>query len=280
VRHPVDGRVMQPKFLGGDAPDVKGKDRRQVLARWLASPDNPYFAKNLANIVWAHFFGRGIVEPVDDMRVVNPPSHPELLEELGRRLTEYNYDFRRLVRDICLSRSYQLSTHPNGTNDGDARNFSKGPIRRVRAEVLLDMISQVTETREKFRGLPLGARAVEIADGNVSTYFLRTFGRASRETVCSCEVKMDPNLSQALHLLNGNTSNQRIQQGGVVKKLLDAGKKPEQVVEELYVRCFTRKPSPDEVEKLVKKIDKKTLQQDLEDVFWALLNADEFIFNH
>ncbi|HLF93236.1 MAG TPA: DUF1549 and DUF1553 domain-containing protein [Planctomycetota bacterium] len=279
VRHPVGGRTMAPKFLGGDVPDVKGHDRRQVLAEWIASPRNPYFARNVANIVWAHFFGQGVIDPVDDVRVSNPPSNPELLDALARKLTDYKYDFKKFVRDICTSRSYQLSTRGNETNEADSRNFAKGPIRRIRAEVLLDIISQVTETPNKFRGLPLGARAVQIADGNVSNYFLKTFGRASRETVCSCEVKMDPNLSQALHLLNGDTVNQRIAQGGVVGKLLASGKSPEDVVEELYIRCVGRKPTAAQIEK-VKPLDKATARQDLEDVFWALLNANEFIFNH
>ena len=116
VKHLVDGRNMAPKFLGGEVPDLKGRDRREVLAEWLASPENPYFATNLANIVWSHFFGRGIIDQVDDVRVSNPPSNAELLAELGSRFTEYNYDFRRLVRDICMSRTYQLSTQTNSSN--------------------------------------------------------------------------------------------------------------------------------------------------------------------
>jgi hypothetical protein len=283
VKHPVNGKTMAPKFLGGDVPDVKGKDRRKVLADWLASPENPYFARNLANIVWAHFFGKGIVDPVDDVRVSNPASNPELLDELAKQFTTYKYDFKKLVRDICTSRTYQLATESNPTNETDTRNFAKGPIRRIRAEVLLDVISEVTDTPNKFKGLPLGARAVQIADGNTSNYFLKTFGRASRETVCSCEVKMEPNLSQALHLLNGDTVNARIQQGAVVKKMVDAGKKAPEILDELYVRCLGRKPTEDEAKKILPQVtsdDKNALKQGLEDVFWALLNANEFIFNH
>lgn len=283
VRHPVTNAVTAPRFLGGEVPDLKGRDRREVLGEWLASPQNPFFAKNLANVVWAHFFGSGIVEPVDDVRVSNPPSNPELLDELARRFTEYKYDFKKLVRDICNSRTYQLSTRSNETNALDDRNFAKSAIRRIRAEVLLDVISQVTETPNKFRGLPLGARAVQIADGRTSDYFLSTFGRATRETVCSCEVKMEPNLSQALHLLNGQTSNQRIQQGGVVKKLLAAGKTPEQVVDDLYIRCLSRPPTQKEKDRLLpplKGVEKGALQTELDDIFWALLNSNEFIFNH
>ena len=283
VKHPVSGKTMAPKFLGGDVPDVKGKDRRKVLADWLASPENPYFARNLANIVWAHFFGKGIIDSVDDVRVSNPASNPELLDELARRFTAYKYDFKKLVRDICTSRTYQLATESNKSNESDTRNFAKGPIRRIRAEVLLDVISEVTDTPNKFKGLPIGARAVQIADGKTSNYFLTTFGRASRETVCSCEVKMEPNLSQALHLLNGDTVNARIQQGAVVKKMIDAGKKAPEILDELYIRCLGRKPTEDEAKKILPQVasdDKNVLKQGLEDVFWALLNANEFIFNH
>jgi hypothetical protein len=279
--HPVGGRVMPPKFLGGATPDVKGKDRRQVLAAWLASPENPYFATNLANIVWAHFFGRGIVHEVDDVRVSNPASNAELLTELGKRFTEYKYDFKKLVRDICLSRTYQHSTQATPSNESDVRNFARGSIRRIRAETLLDCVSQVTETKNKFPGLPAGARAVQIADGATSTYFLRTFGRATRETVCSCEVKLEPTLSQSLHLLNGPTTTAKIQQGGIIARQLKDNVAPPVIVEDLYLRCLSRKPTDKEQADLAKLIEEqKDKQKALEDVFWALLNSREFMFNH
>jgi hypothetical protein len=281
VAHPVTKQVMPPKFLGGARPDVAGKDRRAVMAAWLASPENPYFATNLANIVWDQFFGQGIIQPVDDVRVSNPPSNPELLQELGRRFTAYRYDFKKLVRDICNSRTYQLSTHPNASNEGDTRNFAHASVRRIKAETFLDCICEVTETKNKFPGLPLGARAVQIADGSVSTYFLSTFGRASRETVCSCEVKLEPTLSQSLHLLNGDTTTQRIAAGNFVGRRLAEKKTPAQVIDELYLRCLSRKPAAEETARLMALVaanpDKK---QALEDVFWSLLNCREFMFNH
>jgi hypothetical protein len=281
VRHLVGNKVMAPKFLGGDVPEIKDKSRREVLAKWLASPENPYFARNLANIVWAHFMGKGIIDPADDVRISNPPSNPELLDALGTKFTEYGYDFKRLVKDICSSRTYQLSTRANDSNALDDRNFAKASIRRMRAEVLYDCISQVTDTRNKFQGLPRGARAVEIADGNVTTYFLTTFGRATRETVCSCEVKTEPNLSQALHLLNGNSTNEKIKEGGMVKTMLKAKKTPDQVVEELYLRCLSRKPGADELSKINGFLkDAKNPEDVLNDLFWSLLNSKEFIFNH
>jgi hypothetical protein len=283
--HPVSGAAMKPKFLGGEEPDTAGKDRRVVLAEWLASPKNPYFAKNLANIVWAHFFGKGIIDPVDDVRISNPAVNPELLEALGTKFQEYNYDFKRLVKDICTSQTYQLATEANKTNEQDSKNFSHALVRRIRAEVLLDCITQITETKDKFPGLPLGARAVQIANGQTSTYFLTTFGRATRETACSCEVKMDPNLSQALHLLNGDTTNAKVRGSEVIKKMVEAKPPvaPEKMIEDLYVRSVSRKPTKDEVEKIKAMLpaDKPAEQkQVLEDVFWALLNSQEFMFNH
>jgi hypothetical protein len=282
VKHPVGNKDMPPKFLGGTQPEIpKGADRRQVVAEWLASPENPYFARNLANIVWAHFFGQGIVDPVDDVRVSNPASNPELLDALAAQLTDYRYDFKKLVRDICLSRTYQLSSIPNESNAGDERNFAHSTVRRIRAEVLLDALGTVTGSTEKLRGLPQGARAVEIADGRTSTYFLTTFGRATRETPCSCEVKMEPNLSQALHLLNGDAVNAKVVNGGLVKKWLKEPRPREEIVEELYLRTFGRCPTETEKTKIdAFFVEGKSADVVLNDLFWALLNAKEFVFNH
>ena len=281
INHPVQGKPLPPKFLGGEAPETRGKDRREVVANWLVSPDNPFFSKNLANIVWAHFFGRGIVDPVDDVRISNPASNQQLLDELARRLVATKYDFKQLVRDICNSRTYQLSTATNETNATDLTNFSHAQLRRIRAEVLLDIISQVTETKDKFAGLPLGAKAVQIADGNTSNYFLNTFGRAQRLSVCSCEVKTEPNLSQALHLLNGQTVQGKIQQGNVVGKLLAEKLDAAAIITELYMRVLARDPSPSELEQLLAVVGNEPDQKPvLDDLFWALLNSREFVFNH
>ena len=281
VAHPVGGRVMAPKFLGGEVPNVAGKDRRIKLANWLASPQNPYFASNFANRVWAHFFGIGIIDPVDDVRISNPASNPELLAELAKRFTTTNYDFKQLVRDICRSQTYQRSTARNETNMQDEKNFAHANLRRIKAESLLDCISQVTNTKDKFQGLPLGARAVQIADGNTSTYFLTTFGRATRETVCSCEVKMEPTLSQALHLLNGDTVNNKIQAGGLIDKMLAEKVDPLVIIERLYIATLARKPTAQEIETFKPIVASQAdLKKNLDDLFWSLLNSREFIFNH
>ncbi len=282
AKHFLTGATMKPKFLGGEEPEIKpGQDRRRVMAEWLASPRNPYFGRNIANIVWTHFMGVGVVDPVDDVRITNPPSNPELMDELSKKLTEYNYDLRKMVRDITTSMTYQRTSMVNETNAGDKRNYSHSYVRRVKAEVLLDAISTITETPNKFQGLPLGARAVQIADGAVSNYFLTTFGRAKRESVCSCEVKMEPTLSQALHLMNGDAINDRIKQGGVVAKMINDKKTDREIVDDLYLRCFSRAPDQTEWNAIQRSIaeaadNRKTA---LEDLFWALLNSKEFFFN-
>jgi hypothetical protein len=251
------------------------------MAQWLTSADNPFFAKNVSNRVWAHFFGRGIVEPVDDFRVSNPPSNPQLLDELSKKLVEYKYDFKRLVRDICNSHTYQRSTERNPSNETDEKNFAHGNVRRIPAEMLLDCVVQVTQAAEKFPGLPLGSRAVQIADGARTNYFLTTFGRAPRDTVCACEAKTDPTLSQALHLLNGSTIGGKIAQGGLIRKQLAEKKEPAAIIEALYIRSLSRKPTEQEMKSLLDVVAKsENPQAGLEDVFWAVLNSREFLFNH
>lgn len=281
VGHLIGGRAMTPKFLGGATPDLAGRDRRAVMAEWLASSENPFFATSVANRVWQHFFGVGIVEPVDDFRISNPASNPELLNTLGQKFTDSGYDFKQLVRDICNSQAYQRTTEVNASNETDQLNFAHSRVRRIKGENLLDAISQVTNTKDKFQGLPVGALATQIADGATSTYFLTTFGRSTRVSVCSCEVKTEPTLSQALHLLNGDTFQQKIAGGGLVKSMLDAGQTPEQIIDAIYVRCLTRHPTPEETEKLVEIVNQdENKQRGMEDIFWAVMNSREFLFNH
>ncbi len=258
VAHPVDGRRMKPKFLGGAVPEVEGQDPRKALAVWLTSPENSAFSQTMANIIWSHFFGRGIVEPVDDVRISNPPSNKELLDELGKKLAGYGFDKKKLVRDICNSRTYQLSATPNGTNELDESYFSHSYVRRLRAEVLLDTITRVTGTEDRFNLSPAGTRAVQIHTGEVTNYFLTTFGRAPRESACSCEVNLEANLSQALHLVNGDTITQKIAQSKLITGLLADKKSTEEVIEELYVRTLCRKPTADEKKKLADIVRRET----------------------
>ncbi len=282
LKHPVAGRQVTTKFLGGAYPSLKpGDDAREPLAKWLTSEKNPAFARNIANVVWSHFFSVGIIDPVDDFRVSNPPSNPELLDALADHLIQYKFDIGQLASDICKSRTYQLSVVTNASNRLDNRHFSHASPRRLRAEVLLDCLTQVTLAAEKLPGLPAGARAVELADGPVPNYFLTTFGRSTRATPCSCEVKTSPTLSQALHLLNGESTNTKVLGGKVVSGLLERVKDPKLVATELYLKCYSRKPTFEELQAIEKQLAQySTIQAGLEDLFWALLNSNEFIFNH
>ena len=282
IKHPLGQRAVTPRFLGGGQPALPpGQDYRQMLADWIGSAENPVLSRHLANVVWAHFLGIGIVEPVDDVRVSNPPSNPQLLDELGRRLVKYGFDIKPLVRDICTSRTYQLATRRNAANALDERNFSHSRLRRIRAEVLLDCLSQVTETQDQFPGLRPGARAVHVADGRTQNYFLTTFGRATRQTPCTCEVKTSPTLSQALHLINGETTSGKIEEGQLVQRLLAELSDPSAVAADLYVRCLSRRPTADEATAIHDRLaETDNVESALVDLFWALLNSNEFIFNH
>lgn len=279
VKHPVTKRNVPPRFLGGAQPNTRGKDRRAVAAEWITSKDNPYFSRNVANLVWEHFFGVGIVHEPDDVRVSNPPSNPALLDALAERLVEVRYDLKRLVREIVTSAAYQRSVQPTERNRNDERNASHARVRRLRAEVLLDALSQVTDAPTKLPGLPLGARALRIPDGTTSNYFLQTFGRSRREGVCTCEVRTDPNLGQALHLLNGSSVSDKIRAGKVVAKLVKAKRPLPEILDELYLRSLSRFPTVAERERLLARIQGDP-QRGLEDVLWALLNSKEFLFQH
>ncbi len=257
VPHPIDNRRMKPKFLGGDLPEVDGKDPRKALASWMTSPENAAFSQTMANMIWAHFFGRGIVDPVDDVRISNPPSNKELLEAIGAKLVEYKFDQKKFIRDLCNSRTYQLSVTTNPTNELDETQFSHAFVRRLRAEVLLDSITQITGTEDRFPLSPPGTRAVQIHTGEVSTYFLTTFGRAPRETPCSCEVNKEANLSQALHLVNGDTITSKVARGKLVAELIASKKKPEAIIEDLYIRTLCRKPNESETKRLMDIVNRE-----------------------
>lgn len=282
MTHPVTKQSVPPKFLGGDIPELaESADSREPLSVWLTERENKAFSRNIANLVWSHFFGIGIVEPVDDVRVSNPPSNPRLLDHIADRVAGSNFDIRPLVREICLSRTYQLSSKLRPENRWDNRHFSHARIRRLRAEVLLDCINQVTEANQEWQGLPPGSRAVHIIDGTTPNYFLSTFGRSDRSTPCSCEVSTAPTLSQSLHLLNGETTSGKIQEGGVVKRLVASGQKPEAIAAELYERCLCRTPTEREQAAIAQRLrGEADVETALTDLFWAILNSNEFLFNH
>jgi hypothetical protein len=289
ARHLVDNRPMPHRFLGGDAPDVENKDARVVLADWMTAADNRLFRRNLANRIWAHFFGRGIVHPVDDVRISNPPSNEPLLEELGRRLAEdHDFDAKKLMRDICLSRTYQLSSTTNDSNRGDDARFSHAYLRRLRADVLFDCIGQALEYRHPFRR-STAERAVVTFEGgrrdDYNTYFFTTFGQARRQSVCTCETQSEASLSQALHLMNGKTINTALQREPVlIPRLMAELGESEAIVRAIFVRFLSRDPSQGELERFLardpRSSDKRVQKQYFDHVAWALLNTSEFMFNH
>jgi hypothetical protein len=283
ARNPRTGRDVPAHPLGEAVPrQAPAGDARAALAAWVTRTDNPFFARNVANRVWAHLMGRGLVEPVDDVRATNPPTNPELIDALARFLVEHRYDTRALVRLIAASRAYQLSSRPNATNECDEQNYSRARLRRVPAEVLLDMVSQATGVPERFEGTPPGTRAVQLWDSKVNPYFLKVFGRPQRVSACACERQEGPSVAQVLHLMNSPRTQARLaHEDGRVARLVRRGASDGELVEELYLTCFSRFPTEEEkraaVEYLAGKPDRRRAAEDLA---WGLLNSLEFVFNH
>ena len=282
-KHKLDQRPMPPKFLGGEAPDVAHKDPRDALATWLTAPENSLFCKNMANRIWWQFFGIGIGEPIDDLRVTNPPSNPELLEEISKRLASYGFDQKRLIRDIVTSRTYQLSCRVNASNKDDLRQFSNAPIRRLPAVVALDAILAITEVGAELNHFPEGLRVIQAYEGfpNVGgSYFLQCFGQSDHSSSDVSKDNREVTLSQTLHLTNGDSIPQKINQSKVVTALISAKAAPEEIVETLYLRTLCRKPSGTEVA-MFKKLSGNTPGRADYDRLWkALFNSTEFLFQH
>lgn len=283
TNHPRTGKRVAAHPLGVAEPahDPTG-DRRVVLAEWLTNADNPWFARNLANRIWARMLGRGIVEPVDDFRETNPPSNPALLDALAADLRQNQFDLRSLVRTVARSRVYQQSTATNGTNVDDEQNYSRSMLKRLDAEVLLDAVSQTTGVPEKFEGATAGLRAVQLWDSRVDHYFLALFGRPVRKTVCTCERNDAPSVAQVLHLLNSDRVHLKLtHDGGTVARLVRASLDDHRLVEELYLTFYSRRPTPNELEKALNYLhEAPDRRQAAEDLAWTLLNTLEFAFNH
>jgi hypothetical protein len=289
ARHIVDGRPMPAQVLGGINPVPSGGDPRTALASWLTAPENDLFSRNLANRIWAQLMGRGVIEPVDDVRASNPPVNGPLLDALSQRLVEARFDLRSLVRDICNSRTYQLSAKPNDSNQRDTRQFSHAHLRRLRADVLMDSVVMVTGVDRRFNGFPEGTKAIEYypreagdTEGpHFGDPFFATFGRSSRGTVCACETKKEPTLSQTLHMAVGDTVRDRIAANAQIARLLESKLPPDEIIEQLYIRTLCRRPTPFEQTALKELIGENVSDpQVYEDIFWSLLNSTEFVFNH
>jgi hypothetical protein len=282
VTHPRKGGVVRPRPLDGPVLDDP-QDRRRQLADWMTSADNPFFARNLANRFWAYTMGRGLVEPIDDLRETNPPSIPELLDALAAELVAQKFDLKSFLRTIFRSRAYQLSSKVAPGNRADASNtyYTRYTRKRLTAEQLADAIDFATGTVEKYPGLPLGTRAIQLPDTRVRSFLLDVFGRPARQVTCECERTATPNIAQALHLLNGDFLNRKIEQPtGRVARLLTARKKLPEAVEELYLATLSRRPTAQERERDVAWIQQAASPREgLQDLLWVLINRREFQFN-
>lgn len=310
--NPRTGQALKPRGLGGAvleiAPDA---DPRARLADWLTAADNPFFAQALANRTWKHFFGRGLVEPEDDLRITNPPSNPELLDALARFVVASKFDVKKLTRLLCTSTAYRLSAVPNAHNADDRQNFSHFGLRRLHAEVLLDAVDVVTGSTTRFAGLPEGTRAVQLPDNQFPSYFLSVFGRPDAASACECERGSDSTLAQSLYLFNSEELREKIRGrtqpaaevkskkknppkktstpavvngtvGGRLRQLLKDSRPDREKVRELYLIALSRVPTSEE---LAVATDYLEARRDdpasaYEDIIWALLNTKEFQFNH
>lgn len=281
VKHPKNDAVVAPKVPYGTGREIKpGEDRRQAFAEWLTSKDNPNFATSTVNRFWSYFFGRGIIEPVDDIRAGNPPSNPALLQALTEQFVKEGYDLRKLMRLIVVSRTYQLSILPNRWNEDDSMNFSHQTPRRLSAEQMLDSVAVATGYRSSFKDLPAGTRAVQLPDGNVvGNDFLMLFGRPKRQSACECERSSNVTLSHALNLINGKTIGECVSNSGNrFTKLVESEKDNRKVVEEVYLSCLNRLPTEKELQSIQLGEGGMRLER-VQDLAWALLNSPAFLFN-
>lgn len=294
VNHPRLGRPLPPAPLDGEELALDStRDRRQHLAEWLISPSNPYFAKSLVNRVWKNFMGRGLVEAVDDLRATNPPSNEELFDRLTKDFTDHDFDIKHLIRTIMNSAAYQRSSKPDETNRQDERHYSRYIIKRLPAEAMLDAISQVTGVSTEFPGQPPGMRAMQLPDSRVNSYFLTIFGKPPRLATCECERTAEPSVTQALHVINGDTINQKLRApNGVVDSFVKLGVSDEMMINHLYLAALSRPPRNDEVSRLLAVMNEgrdaamnsreaqAAKRQAVEDLVWAVLTSKEFLFNH
>lgn len=279
--NPRTNKSVVPTGLGAAPLKIANEtDPRIHLVEWMTQPDNPFFARTLANRYWKHFMGRGLVEPEDDMRVTNPPTNPELLDALAKHVVETKFDLKKLIRTICTSTAYRLSAIPNADNGDDYQNYSRFLPRRLFAEVLLDAVDDVTANRTAFKGLPAGTRATHLPDNQFDIYFLNVFGRPDSSSACECERSNDSSLVQWLHLLNSPDLQAKISKGRAA--LLAKDKRGHQEkLNELYLLAFSRPIRAEELSKLEAYLEKSNnLQKAYEDVIWSVLNTKEFSFNH
>ncbi|HLN32602.1 MAG TPA: DUF1549 and DUF1553 domain-containing protein [Gemmataceae bacterium] len=283
LQHPRTGKPIPTRALGASPRALADQvDRRRVLADWMTSPDNPFLALAIVNRLWAHYFGRGLIDPIDDLRATNPATNEPLLDDLARHLKEGKYDLKAFVRTVLNSRVYQLGpqTHANAS---DEQNFSHAMPRTLPAEVLLDAISQTTNVPEKFNGWPEGVRAIQLWDNRMPSYFLKLFGRPVRASVCECERSNEPSIAQALHQMNAPEIAAKIHsRRGTARKLADSDKTPTAIIDDLYLGLLARMPTRVDREVMLDLFRETGTNRRaaVEDVLWTLLNTKEFVYNH
>ncbi|MBX3414023.1 MAG: DUF1549 domain-containing protein [Pirellulales bacterium] len=282
---PLRGKPQPPRPLDGEAiPFERTTDRRDVVADWVTSPGNPYFARAITNRVWANFLGRGLVENVDDLRLTNPASNAELHEALADYLVEHQFDLKALMREILRSATYQRASEPTSGNEADTKHYAHYYPRRMMAEVMIDAFSQVTGAPTEFPGYPAGWRALQLPDSSVDSYFLKTFGRPERVITCECERVADPSMVQVLHMSNGDAINRKL----VVAKnrigeLIESGAGDPAIVEDLYLSALSRMPAPEERQQIIDLLAATPAEERraaIEDLYWGILSSKEFLFNH
>jgi len=287
VNNKRTGQTARIKPLDGEPMDLTADDDPRIkLVDWMVNPKNPYFAKAVANRYWAHFLGRGIVDPLDDMRVTNPPSNPELLDALAKDLIDNKYSLKSLIRTIVKSRTYQLSAVPNEFNKHDKQAYARYYPRRLAAEVLLDAVCQTTDSPTLFNGLPADTyapkRAIQLPDESYSSYFLDVFGRPQRISACECERVSEANLAQALHLLNSDEIQGKLSRAGARAEVLAKDMRgDEDKINELFLWTFARPATPDDMKSALEHLKKyeSNKKSGYENILWALINTKEFIFN-
>jgi hypothetical protein len=289
INHPRLLRPLAPTPLDGKSISIDDQtDRRITFANWLTSPKNEYFSRAIVNRVFGNFMGRGLVDPIDDVRATNPASNEDLFVALSRDFVDHQFDIKYLIRTVMNSTAYQLSSEANATNQDDKKFYSKYIIKRLPAEVLLDSMSQVTGVPTQFAGYPAGTRAMQLPDTQVVSQFLNVFGRPARNICDSSERSFDPTISQALHVINGDTLNKKLSNPeGYIALLLKLGLSDSRIIEHMTLSAFGRYPSEAEktemggmLQKARSNTQKEAREQALQDMVWAMLTSKEFMFNH